>query len=184
MTTRDLGLLAAALMLAIGCAGSTQGGGGAQTPPVRIEETVMIDTIAGLCRQLSRDPVSIEDVAASLGEVVAGLDEGPGLAVRPRDAGFASALVVPMPDTRAPAVVQLELVGAGTLQVKHLSAAFGSYRALRVHGLGAPPRVGFRVDDAGLPYTCMVMADVKPGPDGVADGDVIAIEVRRDPRLD
>ncbi len=143
----------------------------------------MIETLKRLCRLLSTTTVTLHDVAADLGPIVEIRGEGMGLVVEPAVVGFTRATVVPMPSTPVPFLVRFDLATAHTLSVAQLVAAFGPYREYAVHHLDRDPNIRFRVDDAALPFRCLVIVDVRPGPRGVADGHALAIDVRRDARL-
>lgn|GEM_PF-6607570 len=143
----------------------------------------MIATIQRLCRLLESPSVTVDSLATGLGTVVPTGEAG-SLNVTPADPELSSARVVREPGTDAPAFLELVPREPGTLSVETLSEALGEYTTLpRIHWSN-PRRIIFHLASSGAEYTCAVIADVQPGPTGLADGNVSALTLRRDRRLD
>jgi hypothetical protein len=142
-----------------------------------------VATLRGLCDLLSGADVSVEQVAAKLGEMVEDQGGNLGVAVRPNDAQFTEAMIVRTHDSGAPAHVRLRLVRPDTLSAATLMGAFGSYGTPPKKRPGPTQSMVFSVEQPEQPYTCTLIAEVLPGPAGVEDGSVQAVTVRRDKRL-
>jgi hypothetical protein len=140
-----------------------------------------IQTIDRLCATLSRARLTVREVADSLGTIVQ--DQGGHLAVtvQPRDPAFTRAVIARDSQTGEPAHVELSLAAA--IAVAALRQAFGELTVVPVARAGKPTGIIFRVDHAGQPYTCAILADVQPGQRDIAQSMVSALTVRRDVRL-
>jgi hypothetical protein len=114
-----------------------------------------------LCRLLSCDPLTVDDVRRELGELPV------------------PAAVEPEPGTDAPAFVLLRLPESCQLTLDALKEAFGSYSQLpRLHRQ-APDEFIIYVESPGTPYTCALVVEQKQ------DGSAIqSVTIRRDIRLD
>lgn len=143
----------------------------------------MIDTLQRLCATLATDTVTAGEAADSLGSIEEDGGESAPITVQPLDRAFSSAQVVRKFDTDEPAHVVLELSEETTLPVEELVHAFGDYSEVPMRP-GRPQQIAFNVDEAGQPYTCTIFASVSPGSEGLSDGTVSGITVRRDIRLD
>ncbi|MBX0331309.1 hypothetical protein K2Z83_27030 [Oscillochloris sp. ZM17-4] len=142
-----------------------------------------IATIRALCGALATADASVASVAARLGEIIEDQGGALGVTVRPADPQFAEALIVRTYDGGAPAHVRLRPAQADTLSTADLAKAFGSYETPPKARPGSSQTIIFTDDQPGQPYTCTIIVEVSPGPDGVARGAAKTITVRRDTRL-
>jgi hypothetical protein len=142
-----------------------------------------IATLRGLCDVLAGPDASVERVAASLGEIIEDQGGKLGVAVRPNAPQFTEAMIVRTHDDGSPAHVRLSLAQPATLSAATLMAAFGSYRTPPKMRPGPTQSMVFSVDSPEQPYTCTLIGEVLPGPDGVESGTVQTLTVRRDKRL-
>ena len=155
--------------------------------PVEVKltkETEMSETLQKLCRILSSAPLTAQEAATSLGTIVEDKGKDSPLLVRPSDPSLREAVVVRQLGTEEPAYVELVLAEPGSLSVKTLSAAFGNYSVPPKLHWNSPTKLIFYVDIPNLPHTCAVIAEVRPGKQGVEDGIVTAVTVRRDVSLE
>ena len=123
-----------------------------------------VDTIAvlkDLCQVMSSAPLIMADLRAHLDKL-------------PLPASAQAE-----PGTDAPAFVRLTLPESSPLTLRALKKEFGTSKQLpRLHR-NAPDEYIIRVDLAGTPYTCALIAEKKPGETAVQ-----AVTVRRDIRLE
>jgi hypothetical protein len=146
--------------------------------------TMIIETLQKLCQVLSTAPLTAQETANSLGTIVEDMGKDLPLIFRPSDPSFREATIVRQVGTNEPAHVEMVLAKPGTLSVETLKAAFGNYSELPLQDLDDSDRIILYVDIPNLPRTCAVIADLTLGTQGVEDGSVIAVTVRRDIRLE
>jgi hypothetical protein len=140
----------------------------------------MIDKIEQLCRLLSSAPVSPRQVADGFGTIVADHGYGSDLVVRPTDSAFSDVRVMRKIQTDEPSFVELAFADPEALSVARLTETFGDYSVVpRLHA-DESESIAFEVERPHMPYRCTVLAQVQPGPRGLADGTVAGITVRRD----
>jgi hypothetical protein len=139
-----------------------------------------IATIRALCDTLSSADVSVEGVAASLGEIVEDQGGKLGVIVRPSDPQFAEATIVRAQDSGAPAHVRLSLADPQGLSTSALVEAFGSYTMSPKKRPGPARNIVFYDERPGRPITCAIIAELSPGPAGVDGGAAQSVTVRRD----
>jgi hypothetical protein len=139
-----------------------------------------IATIRALCDTLSAANVSVEGVAASLGEVIEDQGGKLGVIVRPSDPQFAEAMIVRSQGDGAPAHVRLRLADPKALSTAALVEAFGSYTTAPKKRPGPGRNIVFYDEQPGRPSTCAIIAEVSPGADGIESGAARSITVRRD----
>ncbi len=143
----------------------------------------MIELLHALCRVLSRGAITVREVASELGAITEDRGDGWPLVVAPRNAEIAEAKVVRQAGTDEPAYVELTFAPSGVLPVREMVAGFGAYTALPRLRPGAPARVAFYPRATGTTHTCAIIAEVRPGEQGIEDGIVPAVTVRRDVKL-
>ena len=123
-----------------------------------------IDTIGiltGICRLLSRDPLTVDDVRPELAELAL------------------ATTIEPKPGTDIPAFVRLVLPEANQLSLDVLQEAFGPHTELpRLHRQAGAEYI-FYVDWAEYPYTCALIAETS-----LEQAAILAVTVRRDIRLE
>ncbi len=144
----------------------------------------VIEVLRALCQVLARSAVTAREVASELGTITEDRGEGWPLVVAPRSAEIAEAKVVRQAGTDEPAYVELTFAPASVLPVREMVAAFGAYTPLPRLRPGAPSRVAFYPRATGATHTCAIIAEVRPGEQGIEDGIVPAVTVRRDVKLE
>jgi uncharacterized protein (DUF736 family) len=143
----------------------------------------MIDTIQKTCKILSSAPLTVQEVANKLGTLVQDQGGDSSLVVRLDDKDFSTALVARRFHSQEPAHVQLTLTKPSRLTVEDLRRAFGVWSELPSMNWNAPQEIIFYVDLLGTPRTCAIIAGIEPGEQGLEDGTVMTLSVRRDVRL-
>lgn len=143
----------------------------------------MIETIRKTCEILSSDPLTVQDVAKKLGTLVQDQGGDLSLIVQPDDKDFTNALIARRYHSQEPAFVQLSMADRGKLSVEDLRKSFGAWSKLPSVNWNTPDQIILYVDLPGTPRTCALIADVEPGVQGLEDGSVLALTVRRDIRL-
>lgn len=121
----------------------------------------LIPMLRELCRLLSQDPLTIDDVRSFLNELPI------------------TTTVEPEPASDVPAHVRLVLPEPEQPSLDSLENAFGSFKRLpRMHRLGVDKHIVY-IDLEGYPHTCALIAET--------ERDLLlvqAITIRRDIRLD
>jgi len=127
----------------------------------KVNEINIVSILTAICRLLSHDPLTVDDVR-------------PELANLPL-----AATIEPEPGTVSPAFVRLVLPASSQLSLDILQEAFGPHSELpRLHRQAGFEFI-FYVDWAEYPYTCALIAETS------MDQAVIqAVTVRRDIRLE
>jgi hypothetical protein len=127
----------------------------------KMNEFELIGILTIICRLLSGDPLTVDDV-------------------RPEVADLPLAVTIePKPGTDTPAFVRLVLPESSRLSLDALQKAFGPYSELpRLH-LKAGAEFIFYVDWAETPYTCAIVAETS-----LEQAAILAVTVRRDIRLE
>ena len=137
----------------------------------------MIDTINELCRVLSAETVTVDDVVAVTGHT-------------PTSEGIHSTLIQANSDSFSRILIQtssdvpssVELSLAEEITLGSLREEFGDYRTVpRVHPED-PARVAFSVD-TGDAYTCTIFALFDPLTKAGDDTPIDSLLIRRDMRL-
>lgn len=142
----------------------------------------MIDQIKSLCELLSSTPLTVQEVADSIGTTERGGQNNVPLTVKPSDRSIKEARIVSRDESDdEPAYV--ELTPVQSLSVSDLKAAFGAYRNVPSGtNPNQPPRVAFEVDDSEMPFTVTLFAAYEEGSQGAEDGHVMRLTLRRDAR--
>lgn len=121
----------------------------------------MVSVLTALCRLLSQDPLTLDDVRADVGKLPI------------------AAVVEPEPGTTAPAFVRMPLPEPIALDLDSLEKTFGSSKKVpRMHRRTGDKYI-FYIDWTEYPYTCAIIAEMS------RDKEVVRIvTVRRDIRLE
>ena len=143
----------------------------------------MIETIQKTCHVLSSASLTVQDVARELGTVVQDKGGDSELIIEPNDKDFATAVVMRRIHSQEPAFVQLSLAVANKLTVETLHKTFGVWSELPNVNWNQLQEIIFYVNLPGMPNTCAVIACVEPGEQGLEDGFVVKLTLRRDTRL-
>ncbi len=144
-------------------------------------EAEMVETVRSLCRLLSTDPLTVDDVVSHLGEFVEDLGEGAALVVRPHRSAFPKAHIYRDTSTEV-AYVRLFVAVEKVLTFDAMRTAFGNYGP----GGARAPEVGvsavFHYDGwPDLPYRCSILTRVTLADD--LDRYVVSrVTLRRDKR--
>lgn len=121
----------------------------------------LITTLRELCRLLSQDPLTMDQVRSVLNDL-------PMVAT-----------VEPEPGNDVPAHVRLVLPESSQPEIDDLVEAFGSFKRLpRLHRQGVDKHIAY-IDLADYPFTCALIAETERD-----QLPVQAITIRRDIRLD
>lgn len=140
----------------------------------------MNDLIRELVLFLSRDTLTVEDVAARVGSVARDPGVPMPLELRPVMAGVRSARLSRYPDSGLPYVLTLEPAPDARPTAAALKAALGDYR--RAHtGRSRPIEVMFYPPAAGAHWTVVVIAELLPEGDSLDEASVTTLALRRDP---
>lgn len=137
----------------------------------------MIESVRELCRVLSEETVTVDDVVAVSGHnpTARGIRS---VTVQPESDSFSSIVVKTKSDV--PATVALTLAGDHTLG--SLRDAFGDYQDVpRVHPEDSA-RVAFFVDTGDV-FTCTIFAHFDPLTEATDETRVDSLLIRRDRRL-
>lgn len=150
-------------------------------PDKEMKMSSIPDTLRALALQMQAADASPATVAEAIGPLSEPADGDDPLEVAPRDAAFASASVAH--DEGAVQHLELQLADSAALPLATLSQAFGAYREVPRVSFQQPPRVAFAaLSDPEKPFTVTLFAHVRPGAEGVKDGAVTAVTLRRDAR--
>jgi len=144
----------------------------------------MIETLQQLCIVLSRSSVTVQDVSASLGELVEDQGGNLPLIIQPSDKSFKEVVIVRKYGTQEPAHIRLEIAESLKLSVQELKRVFGEYRELPKKDWDSPESIIFKVYMPDASHDCAIIADVESGEQGIEDGTAFSIIVRRDIKLD
>ncbi len=142
----------------------------------------MLETIQKTCELLSSAPLTVQQVAAKLGTLVQGQGGGSGLIVQPNDKDFTTALIERRIYSDEPAYIQFSMADPQKLTVDSLHKKFGVWSELPNVNWNALQEIIFYVDLPGAPKTCAIIAYIEPGEQGLEDGTVVRLTVRRDAR--
>ncbi len=143
----------------------------------------MIETIQNLCVVLAETAVTVQSVAAHLGDLITDHGGNLPLIIRPSDSAFVTAEIVRQFDTQTPAHVELTVADTATLSVADLTNAFGAYRQVPQMRPSKPTRIQFAVDIPGKSHICTLIAKMAPDTKEMAQGNVSSLIIRRDERL-
>ena len=155
--------------------GPARGAAAGEVKPMPDKE--LLGTLEKIGRALGATQATVQDVARVIGKTKEDPGQNMPLRVKPEDPSFGEAAVVRRPGSETPNHVELMLAGRRKVSVSELQTALGGYTTPpRVHP-GGPARIIF-----GKPISeaCTVIAEVNPGPGGVADGVVRSLTLRRD----
>lgn len=120
----------------------------------------LLGTLQDLCRQLSRDPLTVADVKQSLASLPL------------------KAVVERAPGSTAPGFVRIALPTNAHLTLEELESVFGPANELPGLHRCAPLEYLITVDTPGAPYTCALLIEKRDEAPFVE-----AVTVRRDIRL-
>lgn len=139
----------------------------------------MIETIRTVAGLLTRDAVTVSEVAAAIGEVQGGGQPGVPIRVAPRDPGVKDVRVARNGESDEPSHV--DLAPAEPFPMSGLVTAFGPFREVpRLPAAAAPPRVCFNFEPAGPHHGATIFASYREASGGPAKAMVVAVMVRRD----
>lgn len=126
-----------------------------------VNDIDMVAVLNALCRLLSQDPLTLDDVKAELAELPI------------------EVVAQPVPGTTAPDFVRISLPESSALDLVSLEKAFGSSKKVPRMHRGTGDKYIFYVDWKEYPFSCAIIADMSK------DKDVVrTITARRDMRLD
>ena len=140
----------------------------------------IIDTVQTVCRLLTTQPsLTATEFANRLGTILT--DQGGDLpiVVQPNDPAFQGAKIIRQVGTNRPANIRLVLADPSNLSVSMLQANLGNYSELPDQDLDQDPAVIFYVKLPAMQSSCAVIADIQPGKQGIADGIVTRLTIRR-----
>ena len=121
----------------------------------------VIVILTAICRLLSRDPLTVDDVRPEVADLPL------------------AATIEPKPGTDIPAFVRLILPESSRLSLDSLQEAFGPSSELpRLHRQAGAEFI-FYVDWAEFPYTCALIVETS-----LEQSAIVAVTVRRDIRLE
>ncbi len=127
----------------------------------KVNDINVVSILTAICRLLSRDPLTLDDVRPELADLPL------------------AATIEPVPGTVTPAFVRLVLPVFNKLSLDIMQEAFGPYSELpRLHRQAGAEFI-FYVDWADYPYTCALIAETS-----FDQGAIQAVTVRRDIRLE
>lgn len=138
------------------------------------------DLIRELVLFLSRDKLTVEDVAARVGPVVRDPGVPMPLEFRPVIAGVHSAHLSRYPDSGLPYILTLKLAPDARLTTAELKAVFGDYRRSRTD-FDRPIEIIFYPPAAGEHWRVAVIAQLVREGDSLDDAPVMTLALRRDP---
>jgi hypothetical protein len=142
----------------------------------------MIETILKTSQVLSFVSLTVQDVVKELGNLTQDPGGDAGLIIQPTDKDFRTALVGRRIHSQEPAFVQLSMADPYRLTVEALHKTFGVWSELPNINWNLLQEIIFYVDLPGMSKTCAVIACVEPGEQGLEDGFVVKLTVRRDNR--
>lgn len=140
----------------------------------------MNDLIRELVLFLSRDALTVEDIADRVGPVARDPGVPMPLELRPVLAGVRSARLSRYPESGLPYVLTIEPAPVARPTAATLKAAFGDYRR-SLTDLGRPIEVIFYPPAAGAHWKVAVIAELLPRGDSLDDASVTTLALRRDP---
>ena len=127
----------------------------------KMNEFELIGILTVICRLLSGDPLTVDDVRPELADLPL------------------ATTIEPKPGSDTPAFVRLILPESNGLSLDTLQKGFGSYSELpRLHRQAGVEYI-FYVDWAETPYTCALIAETS-----LEQAAILAVTVRRDIRLE
>ncbi len=127
----------------------------------KVSDSNIVSILTAICRLLSRDPLTLDDVRPELADLPL------------------VATIEPEPGTVTPAFVRLVLPASSQLSLDILQEAFGPPSELpRLHRQAGAEFI-FYVDWAEYPYTCALIAETS-----LDQAAIQAVTVRRDIRLE
>jgi hypothetical protein len=144
----------------------------------------MLETLHLLAQVLSKDPVTVHEVAHAVGTGKITTGEHKPITIEPKASDFQKIEIVRKGDTDVPSYVTLTPAGGKRLILDQLRAVYGDYRPLPRSNPDSPQRLMFRVKTPGMPYTCAIIADVDPEERVSGESRVTAITLRRDRALE
>jgi hypothetical protein len=139
----------------------------------------MIALLSELVRFLSREPLTVADVAAKIGPIRHAPEVPFDIELAPSVPGVRGARLSRYPDTGKPYLLELEL--DSPIPVTSLQAAFGAPRQACTDR-GLPRTVIFYPPGTEPHWTVAVMADVPTGTSAIEDESAGTVALRRDPR--
>lgn len=141
---------------------------------------MIIDTIKTLSELLSRDSITVQEVAKALGSVVSGGTNNVALTVKPSDAAIKDVRIVGGSLSDTPSHV--DLTPAQPFPMRDLIVALGAYHTVpRPTNPHLPPRVRFDVDSSKTSHSTAIFASYDDEDDREADDSrVTGIMIRRD----
>ena len=126
----------------------------------KVNKINIVSILTAICRLLSRDPLTVEDVQSELADLPL------------------AATIEPEPGTVTPAFVRVVLPASSQLSLDILQEAFGPHSELpRLHRKAGAEYI-FYVDYPEYPYTCALIAETS-----LDQAAIQAVSVRRDIRL-
>lgn len=137
-----------------------------------------MESIQRVCTLLGRSPLTVQEAAAELGQLIEDQGENLALVVKPVDPTFAEAEVRRVWDTETTAHIMLIPADPSALTVAALAGTFGEYNRMRPTHRGALPELRFMFGELGEPGACSILATVQPGAEGIRDGTVVEVVVQ------
>jgi hypothetical protein len=140
----------------------------------------MLETLQKLCQLLSKDPLSVEEVASALGSGGVPTGSSAPIRVTPYNQSFLTIEITRKKGSGEPSNVVLTPVPAKTLTIGQLKSAFGDFHDLPRSNYRSPHRVLFRPSAKGQAHSCAVLADFDAD-DALTDStQVTSLTMRRD----
>ena len=140
----------------------------------------MIETLQKLCQLLTKDPLSVEEVANMLGSGGVPAGSSTPIRVTPYNQSFLTIEVTRRKGSSEPSNVMLAPSPSKTLTIGQLKAAFGDFHDLPRSSYKSPHRVLFRPAAKEQAFSCAILADFDAD-DALTDSTrVTSLTVRRD----
>lgn len=140
----------------------------------------MIETLQKLCELLTKDPLTVPEVARLLGSGDTSDSGRSPMRVTPHNPAFQQIEVSRKKGGDEPSTVLLVPAAAKNLTIGQLRAAYGAFHDLPRARYNSPNRVMFRPKAAKGSYSCTILVDVDADDAITDDTRVTSITVRRD----
>jgi hypothetical protein len=140
----------------------------------------MIELIREMIGFLSREPLTVEDVAARVGSVTEDAGGSIPIRIRPGIAGIELARLMRDPDSGLPDALEFEFAPDMRPPVKALREALGDYRQTLTHR-GRPHEILFHPPAAGTHWKIVLIASLIEHGGEIDESSAARLVFRRDP---
>lgn len=142
----------------------------------------VIESLRQLFGSLANDQLTVQDVAQRVGSIEQDYGGDLQIVVRPRDGSFSKIDVLRQPHTQKLASLVAYLSPGAVLKVTALRQAFGDYNEAPLGDHDPLPEIIFYLDHEILSLKFALVAQVRPGPNGIRDGIVSQLSILREDR--